>query len=293
MPGLHGDLAGKAAVVTGGGSGIGRALCLALADAGMDVMAADLDLAAAEETARAVIARGTRGEAVLCDVTDPGDIRALADQAWAAFDHVDLIWNNAGVVTTDVLLDTSLEDMRWVTEVNTIGPFLGMVEFGRRFVEQGTPCRVVVTGSEHSLGIPNVMSAPYTASKHAVLGLADVLRRETPEFVGVSVLCPGLVSTRLWEAERSRPPEYGVEEAEPSDMGRQLFEEGMDPGELAARAVAGIQRDDFIIVTHAHSRRFAAERSEEVLAAFDAEQLPGADDRYDIEKIVNRLISEL
>jgi NAD(P)-dependent dehydrogenase (short-subunit alcohol dehydrogenase family) len=293
MAGLQGDLTGKAAVVTGGGSGIGRALCLALADAGMDVMAADLDLEAAEETARAVTTRGTRGVATRCDVTDPAAVRELADRSWAALDGVDLIWNNAGVVSTNLLLDTPLEDLRWVLEVNAVAPFIGMVEFGRRFVAQGTSCRIVTTGSEHSLGIPNVMSAPYTASKHAVLAFSDVLRREVPDFVGVSVLCPGLVSTRLWEADRNKPAELGEPDAMGHDMAQQLFEQGMPADELAARAVAGIERGDFIIVTHAHSRKFAAERSAEVLAAFDREELPGADDRYDIDMIVNRMISEL
>ena len=295
MAGLQGDLTGKAGVVTGAGSGIGRALCLALADAGMDVVAADIDLAGAEETAEAIEARGTRSLAVPCDVTDPEDVRDLADEAWAAMGGVDLVWNNAGVVTTNALLDTPLEDLRWVLEVNAVGPWIGMVEFGRRFVEQGTPCRVVTTGSEHSLGVANVLSAPYTASKHAVLAFSDVLRRETPDFVGVSVLCPGLVSTRLWEADRNRPVEFG--EADDAvvvghDVGRRLFEQGMPADELAARAVAGVQRGDFIIVTHAHSRKFAAERCEEVLAAFDREELPGADERYDIEQIVQRLISD-
>ena len=84
MAGLQGDLTGKAGVVTGAGSGIGRAISLALADAGMDVAAADIDLDAAEETARAVGARGTRGIAVACDVTDPEDFSALADQSWVA-----------------------------------------------------------------------------------------------------------------------------------------------------------------------------------------------------------------
>jgi NAD(P)-dependent dehydrogenase (short-subunit alcohol dehydrogenase family) len=293
MAGLEGDLTGKAGVVTGGGSGIGRALCLALADAGMDVVAADIDVDAAEETARAVTARGVRGVAVPCDVTDPDDIRALADQAWAALDHIDLVWNNAGVVTSRAFLDTPLEDLRWVFEVNAFGPFLGMVEFGRRFVEQGTPCRVVTTGSEHSLGVANLFSAPYTASKHAVLAFSDVLRRETPDFFGVSVLCPGLVGTRLWEADRNRPVEFGGgEDVVGHDMGRRLFDHGMPPDELAARAVAGVQRGDFLIVTHAHSRKFAAERCEEVLAAFDREELPGADDRYDIELIVQRMIED-
>ncbi len=291
MPGLQGDLTGKAGVVTGAGSGIGRALSLALADAGMDVVAADIDLEAAEETARDVGARGTRGLAVECDVTDPEDVRELADAAWAAFDHVDLVWNNAGVVAPVALLDATLEDLRWTLDVNTVGPFLGMVEFGRRFVEQGTPARIAVTGSEHSLGVPHAFNAPYTASKHAVFALADVLRREVPDFIGVSVLCPGLVRTRLWEADRNRPVEHGEQRHSGDDIGRRLFEEGMDPAELGARAVAGVQRGDFVIVTHAHSRRFAAERCEEVLAAFDREELPGADDRYDIDTIVNRLIT--
>lgn len=291
MAGLQGDLTGKAGVITGGGSGIGRAISLALADAGMDVVVADIDVAAAEETARGIVARGTRSLAVACDVTDAEDIRELADRAWEAMDGVDLIWNNAGVVTSNVLLDTPLEDLRWVLEVNAVGPFLGMVEFGRRFVEQGTPCRVVTTGSEHSFGVPNLMSAPYTASKHAVLAFSDVLRRETPDFVGVSVLCPGLVSTRLWEADRNRPVEFGEPDDLTHEMGKRLFEQGMPPDELAARAVAGIQRGDFLIVTHAHSRKFAAERCDEVLAAFDREELPGADDRYDIEQIVNKMIA--
>ena len=293
MAGLQGDLTGKAAVVTGGGSGIGRALCLALADAGMDVLAADIDLAAAEETAAAVTERGPRGVAARCDVTDPDEVRALADTAWEALDGVDLIWNNAGVVGTNLLLETPLEEMRWVLEVNAVGPFIGMVEFGRRFVEQGTPCRIVTTGSEHSLGVPNAMSAPYTASKHAVLAFSDVLRREVPDFVGVSVLCPGLVSTRLWEADRNRPDDAGGTNAMGHDMAKQLFDQGMPADELAARAVVGVQRGDFVIVTHAHSRKFAAERCQEVLGAFDREELPGADDRYDIDMIVNRMIADL
>ncbi len=290
MPGLTGDLAGRAAVVTGGGSGIGRALSEALADAGVDVLVADLDTDAAGETARSVAARGARGEACACDVTDPEDVRELADRAWAAFGQLDLVFLNAGVVAPVAMLDATIDDLRWVMDVNTVGPFLGMVEFGRRFVDQGTPARIVVTGSEHSLGVPHALNGPYTASKHAVLGLADVLRRELPEHVGVSVICPGLVRTRLWEADRNRPVEAGAPTTGGDDVSRRLFEEGMDPAEVARRVLDGVRDGDFYIVTHAHSRRFAAERAAEVLAAFDAEELPGADDRYDIEAIVTRLL---
>lgn len=290
MAGLQGDLTDKRAVVTGGGSGIGRALCLALADAGMDVVAADLDRAGAEETAALVADRGRRGVALPCDVTSEDSVRELADAAWAELGGVDLIWNNAGVVTTRPFLDTTLDDLRWVLDVNTVGVFLGMVEFGRRFAEQGTPARVVVTGSEHSLGVANLLSAPYTASKHAVLALADVMRREVPDHIGVSVLCPGLVTTRLWDAERNREDGHAGEGMMDSDLGSQLFAAGMPADELAAAAVEGIQRGDFLIVTHAHSRRFAAERCDEVLGAFDARSLPGDDDRWDITAISTRLI---
>jgi NAD(P)-dependent dehydrogenase (short-subunit alcohol dehydrogenase family) len=294
MAGLQGDLAGAAAVVTGGGSGIGRGISEALADAGVSVAVADIDLAAAEETAGAVGGRGVRSLAVECDVTDPEDVRELADAAWAAFDRVDLVCNNAGVVAPVAMLDATLDDLRWVFDVNTVGPFLGMVEFGRRFVAQGTPSRIVSTGSEHSLGVPHALNGPYTASKHAVLALSDVLRREVPDHVGVSVLCPGLVRTRLWEAERNRPLETGpsAPESDEDSIGRRLFDEGMDPAEVGRRTVEGIQRGDFLIVTHAHSRRFAEERCQEVLGAFDARELPGDDGRWDIEAIVNRLISE-
>jgi short-subunit dehydrogenase len=167
-----------------------------------------------------------------------------------------------------------------------------MVEFGRRFVEQGTPARIVTTGSEHSFGVPHALNGPYTASKHAVLALSDVLRRELPDHVGVSVLCPGLARTRLWEAERNRPIERGEGSTEGEDFARQLFDEGMDPAEVGRRAVEGIRNDEFLIVTHAHSRRFAEERCREVAEAFDRQDPPGADDRWDIEKIVTRMLSQ-
>ena len=96
-----------------------------------------------------------------------------------------------------------------VLEVNLIGVWHGCAVFGRRFVDQGTPAHIVNTGSEHSLGVPHLRAGAYTASKHAVLGLSDVLRRELPDHVKVSVLCPGIVPSRLAEAARNRPERFG------------------------------------------------------------------------------------
>lgn len=293
MAGLQGDLSGRAAVVTGGGSGIGRALSLALAGEGAHVAAADIDPDAAEAVASEVEDLGVRGVAVRCDVTDPDSVAAMADEAWGEFGHVDLLVNNAGVVHSSTLVETTPDDWDWVMGVNGRGAYLGLREFGRRFSEQGTPSRILTTGSEHSLGVPHPSSGIYTASKHAVLAMSDVLRREVPGHVGVSVLCPGLVSTRLWDAERNRAPDDDSGPAPELELMERLFGEGLEPDRLAALAVAGIKRGDFLIVTHAHSARFAAERAEEVAAAFAEQAPPGDDDdRYDIAAVALRLISE-
>ena len=95
------------------------------------------------------------------------------------------------------VLDTDEREARWVLEVNLMGVWYGCATFGKRFVDQGTPAHILNTGSENSVGIPHTHAAFYTASKHGVLALSDVLRRELPDFVGVSVLCPAMVETDL------------------------------------------------------------------------------------------------
>ena len=185
------------AVVTGGGSGIGRGIALALARAGSTVVVADIDPARVVAVATELQSIGvgpTRPEAmgVACDVTDRAAVEQLADVAWDRYGHVDLVANNAGVFPHfSSILDLEEDDARWVLDVNLMGVWYGCGVFGKRFVEQGTPAHILNTGSENSVGVPHTHAAIYTASKHAVLGLSDVLRRELPDFVGVSVLCRG------------------------------------------------------------------------------------------------------
>lgn len=162
-------------------------------------------------------------------------------------------------------LNIAESDARWVLDVNLMGVWYGCVAFGRRFVEQGTPAHILNTGSENSLGIAHTHAAFYTASKHAVLGLSDVLRRELPEFVGVSVLCPGMVRTDLSGSLRHRQERFGG----PSEVGVPT-DRGMEPEEVGQRAVEGIRRGDFMIVTHPPVRELVEERTAEILAAFDA-----------------------
>ena len=221
------ELDGAVAVVTGGGSGIGRGIALALARAGSTVVVADIDLDRATAVASEL---GT--VAVECDVTDRDAVEQLADSAWQRHGRVDVVVNNAGVFPKFAsVLDTDEREARWVLEVNLLGMWHGCAVFGKRFVEQGTPAHILNTGSENSVGIPHTHAGFYTASKHGVLALSDVLRRELPDFVGVSVLCPGMVDTGLATAPRHRHDRFG---GPGGDTPWLNLEGGMDPWPVCA-----------------------------------------------------------
>lgn len=284
-------LEGKAAVVTGGGAGIGRGLVLALAERGCGVMVADIDGSAAEAVAEEARERGVPAEAIACDVGERGLVEALADAAWRRFGQVDLCFANAGVSTGRALLDAETRDLDWILRVNLYGVWHCLQVFGRRFAAGSTPAHLSVTGSEHSLGFAHAGAGFYTASKHAVLGLVEVLRHELPAHVTASILCPGLTATELWRSARHRPPAFGGAK-EGSRAVKAVMDQGMDPLEIGRHALDAIASGAFYLVTHPHARRFAEARLEEIRAAFDA-QAPYSPDaeRYDVESVVRRLSS--
>lgn len=283
------DVEGKVAVVTGAAGGLGRELALALARRGAHVIVADISESAAMSVAHEVEQQGIRSLAVATDISRFDDMERLAEAAWSAFGHVDLLFNNAGVYLASALVDASPHDVAWLMSVNVGGTFNGIRAFAPRFVSQGTPAWICNTGSEHSLCVPNPLNGIYTATKHAVLALSDVLRREMPSNVGVSILCPGVMATDLWNADRNRQAHFGGS-GQGDATAKMFLDLGMEPAEVAERAIAGIERGDFYIVTHAHDRQYVAERSQEVLAAFDVQApwFEGADE-YDAFKIAVRL----
>ncbi|MBV9660912.1 MAG: SDR family oxidoreductase [Acidimicrobiales bacterium] len=271
------ELRDRVAVVTGAGRGIGASIAAALADEGVHVVVADIDRQAAEATAATISQKagpdGVRCVGAGCDVGDLGAVDALADLSWGEFGHVDIVVNNAGIFPpAGPAVDIQEHDARWVIEINLFGVWHGCSVFGKRFVEQGTPAHIVNTGSEHSLGVPHTGAALYTASKHAILGFSDVLRRELPDFVGVSVLCPGMVATDLPNSGLRRPQRFGG----PFERGRPAPQPGLAPDEIGRRTVEGIKRGDFYILTHPPVVELAEERWTEVATAF-AEQAPRFD----------------
>ena len=190
------------------------------------------------------------------------------------------------------LLDSDPRDFEWILQVNLVGAWHGCKVFGNRFAAASTPSWIVNTGSEHSLGFAHAGQGFYTASKHALLGLTDVLRHELPDHVGVSLLCPGLVHTDLWNATRNRPASLGGHEEAP-DFARKLMGEGMDAREVGRRTVEGIRDEEFLIVTHAQARRYARERWQQIDAAFER-QAPDetAHAHLDVMTVAGRVLAD-
>jgi NAD(P)-dependent dehydrogenase (short-subunit alcohol dehydrogenase family) len=285
------EIAGKSAVVTGGGNGIGRAIALALAKKGANVAVADIESDTVEAVAREIAALGVKSLAAAVDVAVEDQVRRLADKAWAAFGSVELLVNNAGVMhAAKTLVDTTKEDFDWSFSVNVGGMLNGVRIFGPRFIESGSKCWIVNTGSEHSLGVPHVLGGVYTATKHAVLGLSDVLSRELPENVGVSVLCPGIVETTIWRSTERRQDAHGGAE-EGDETAGQAMKFGMPAEQVAQRAIQGIEEETFYIVTHPHAVEVARERWLGAERAF-AEQAPryDGDEVYEVNSIIQKLM---
>lgn len=265
------DLKDKVAVVTGGAGGIGRGICLALGDEGATVVVVDIERDGAEDVAEALWKKGVRAEAMECDVTSRKSIEALAERVFAEFEHVDILVNNAGVGVQGDVHTLSDGDWDWVMAVNLKAIYLAVEAFVPRMLAQGGSGWILNTASEHGIGLPSLGRSPaYTASKHAVVGLSDVMRRDYgKKGIGVSVLCPGLVSTDIYDSARNRPKRFGEGQRISAEIGEKFMEEGMDPELVGRIAVDGLKDGDFFIITHSHIREFVENRERQLACALD------------------------
>ncbi len=190
------EFAGKAAVVTGGGRGIGRAAALELAGRGADVAVAARSTAEIESVAGEIRKLGRRALAVPCDVTDPKSVEDLAKAAIATLGKVDILVNNAGIATSAAIKHQSLEEWNKVLAVNATGPFLCAQAVLTPMAERGFGRIVNVASITSRMGAPYI--AAYTASKHALLGFTRVAAAEyAKKGVTVNAVCPGYVDTDM------------------------------------------------------------------------------------------------
>lgn len=244
------ELTGRVAVVTGGASGIGRALAEALAREGARVVVADVDERGMAETVRAIADRGGEALAVVTDVSDRDRVHALADSAWAAFGAVHVLCNNAGVAVWGGLESVTHRDWQWVLGVNLWGVIHGLEAFLPRMIAQRQPGHIVNTASMAGL-VATPGLGVYNTSKYAVVGLSETLAKDLrPYEIGVSVLCPMGVATQIHASERNRPETLrndAPREATPVElMGRTLA-----PETVAGMALGAIRENRLYVLTHA------------------------------------------
>jgi NAD(P)-dependent dehydrogenase (short-subunit alcohol dehydrogenase family) len=271
------DLAGKAAFVTGGASGIGLGLARGLAAAGMRVMIADIEF----EPLQAAVARLRDGGAdvrgVECDVTSAESVERATGAAIEAFGMIHVICNNAGVGGSSGTDAISLQDWRWVIDVNLMGVVHGVRALLPHIKSHGEGGHVVNTASMAGF-LPGIGFGPYTATKYAVVGLSEALALELePHGIGVSVLCPGWVKTRITESRRNWPRAYGPPPQPRSGPQAQerarLVLSGMQPDDVAALVLQAIDKNELYVFTHPELRPAIESRFARVLAAYPKSEL--------------------
>ena len=260
---------GDAAVITGAGSGLGEGLAHVCQEAGMRVVVADIQLDEAERVASALREAGGEAIAVETDVSDSTSVAALAARAYEEFGEVRLLCNNAGVQVFKPLVGTSADDWRWVLGVNVHGVIHGIDAFVPRMRQQAGAAHIVNTGSISGCGPyprPTTMAAgAYITSKYAVVGLSEALCDELePEGIGVTVLCPAGIRSRIFDAERNRPETLGGPAPAPVDQW-----EGMEPREIGRMLLDAVREDRLFVFTETWPRRFIERRHARMMAAFD------------------------
>ncbi len=237
----------ETAVITGAASGIGLALAQALVKRGASVILADIEIERAHAAAAEL---GEQAVACAVDHADEASIIALAETAFAQLGTIDAVFANAGVGVGGAIQTTPQRNVDWVLGVNLLGPLWLARHFVPRMLTQPKPSRFVVTGSEHSLGLPSRggQVSVYTISKHAVLGLAETLRRDlagTP--VSVSIICPAVVTTDIWNPLRNRHERFGGPRVVTERPQSQI---GLEPDIAAARILQGLDAGEFYLFTH-------------------------------------------
>ena len=263
------ELNGRVAVVTGAASGIGLAMVEAFLAEGMSVVLSDVNDGALDaQVGRLSAEVGQRASGVVCDVADPEAVAALADVAWARHGAVHLLCNNAGVGPAGPMLATTPSEWRWIVDVNVLGVAHRVTAFVPRMVEEGEG-HVVNVASQAGLMTTDFLGM-YAATKHAVVGLSEALYRELESTaVGVSCLCPELVSTGIFDVARVRPDWVEVDghSAETQTLlGGILGDRGIGTDEVADRVVEAVRSDRFWVFTHDVTPEVAARRFADIAA---------------------------
>lgn len=270
--------AGRTAFVTGAAGGIGRALAHAAAERGMRVVVADLDAVALTAVLDECRARGAAGaEAVALDVRDAAALEALAAEVCARDGTPTLLFCNAGVLVPRRLWEQTSREFDWLLDINVKGVANTVRAFLPKMLSGGAPGRVVITGSMGGF-IPSPMLAAYSASKAAVWAMAETLAIDlaaAKSAVGVSLLAPGAVRTRIFEADRHREVGADALSGVPAAMRDAMIagtaKAGIDPEEVARITFEAVEAGRFWIFPHPQMLAALPERTAAMVEGRDPE----------------------
>ncbi len=264
----------RVAVVTGGASGIGRAMALRFAREGMKIVLADIEQEALQHTQAEFRTLGHAAVGVHTDVSKAGDVEALAERALHAFGAVHIVCNNAGVAPGGVIWEHSVKDWEWVMGVNVWGVIHGVRVFTPILLGQDDEGHIVNTASVAGLlSLPGMGS--YCLTKHAVVTLTESLYHDLAahsDKVRCSVLCPAYVPTKISESERNRPaPLRELREKSSEDLAREeQLKHAVQSGRISADQVAdsvfdAIRTGRFYILPHQKIKGAIETRMQDIL----------------------------
>jgi NAD(P)-dependent dehydrogenase (short-subunit alcohol dehydrogenase family) len=244
-------------VITGGASGIGLAVATRLAAEGMNLVLADIEEGPLGEAVAGFESGGTAVIGVRTDVSVRDDVLALAAATNERFGNVHVLFNNAGVGGGGPVADPDIEMWEWVIGVDLFGVLYGIKAFAGDMIAHGEPCHIVNTASMAGL-LPFPGMGAYNVSKYSVVAMSEVLSLETSATtdLGVSVLCPGFVATKIADSGRNLP-EHLVTNEEPTaeqemmqNVISELVAQGIPPAEIAEHVVDAIRTGRFYILPH-------------------------------------------
>jgi NAD(P)-dependent dehydrogenase (short-subunit alcohol dehydrogenase family) len=266
------ELSGKVGVVTGGGSGIGRALAVCLAQEGMKVAVLDIDKSAAEDVADEVAGAGGEALALGCDVSVRGDVRTTADTVFQHFGAVHVLCNNAGVTCFKPITEMTDDDWDWIIGVDLMGVIYGCQAYLPRMLAQGQGGHVVNTSSGVGV-LPDILPnhTGYATAKGGIVGLTASMRVElASKGIGVSVLCPQMVRTEILRSARVRQERFGG----PGEATEQVpgiadpLDGAMDPVVAGRATVEAIKANRQFIFPHPEMRELVVAYYQRMLDGF-------------------------